>query len=143
MAEHREEPGLRPGARRTRTTGLRVLLVEDEPSAAEALAYLLRADGFVVDWVGTGPEALASLARALPDIVLLDRLIPDADGLDICRDLRRRSSVPIIMITALDSREDVVQAREAGADAYVAKPYQTVELWSLIHALAGRDRPAA
>ena len=114
---------------------MRILLVEDEDSIAEPLADGLRREGFVVDRAATGEEALAA---APADIVLLDLRLPDIDGLDVCRRLRERSGVPIIIVTARGEESDRVVGLELGADDYVVKPFGLRELIARIRAVTRR-----
>lgn len=117
---------------------IRVLVVEDEQSVVEALAYLLRLEGLIVEWATTGPLALRLFDAFHPDLVLLDLMLPGLDGLEVCCQLRRRSDVPIVMVTARDTPPDRRAGLQAGADAYVTKPYSVPQLRGIIHALMGR-----
>jgi DNA-binding response OmpR family regulator len=114
---------------------VKLLLVEDEDAIAEPLAEGLRREGFVVERVATGQEALAA---AEPDFVLLDLGLPDTDGFSVCRELRSRSSVPIIMVTAKGEEVDRVVGLEVGADDYVVKPFGIRELVARIRAVSRR-----
>jgi len=116
----------------------RVLIVEDEESLADPLAYLLRKEGFETTVVTDGPSALAEFDRARPDIVLLDLMLPGMSGTDVCKQLRLRSSIPVIMVTARDSEIDKVVGLELGADDYVTKPYSARELIARIRAVLRR-----
>ena len=116
----------------------RVLIVEDEESLAEPLAYLLNKEGFDVTVMADGPSALAEFDRAGADIVLLDLMLPGMSGTDVCKQLRARSSVPVIMVTARDSEIDKVVGLELGADDYVTKPYSARELIARIRAVLRR-----
>jgi len=116
----------------------RVLIVEDEESLADPLAYLLRKEGFETTVVTDGPSALAEFDRARPDIVLLDLMLPGMSGTDVCKQLRLRSTVPVIMVTARDSEIDKVVGLELGADDYVTKPYSARELIARIRAVLRR-----
>jgi len=116
----------------------RVLIVEDEESLADPLAYLLRKEGFEVTAVADGPSALAEFDRAGADIVLLDLMLPGMSGTDVCKQLRTRSGVPVIMVTARDSEIDKVLGLELGADDYVTKPYSARELIARIRAVLRR-----
>ncbi|WP_306363076.1 response regulator transcription factor [Nocardia sp. CC227C] len=116
----------------------RVLIVEDEESLADPLAFLLRKEGFEVAVVGDGPSALAEYDRAGADIVLLDLMLPGMSGTDVCKQLRIRGSVPVIMVTARDSEIDKVVGLELGADDYVTKPYSSRELIARIRAVLRR-----
>nr|WP_212754254.1 response regulator transcription factor [Nakamurella aerolata] len=114
------------------------MIVEDEPSLAEPLAFLLRKEGFTTTMVETGPEALAEFDRSGADIVLLDLMLPGMSGTEVCKQLRARSSVPVIMVTARDSEIDKVVGLELGADDYVTKPYSARELIARIRAVLRR-----
>jgi len=120
----------------------RVLIVEDEESLADPLAYLLNKEGFETTVVTDGPSALAEFDRARPDIVLLDLMLPGMSGTDVCKQLRQRSSVPVIMVTARDSEIDKVVGLELGADDYVTKPYSARELIARIRAVLRRGAEA-
>lgn len=117
---------------------IQVLIVEDEESLADPLAYLLRKEGFEVTVVADGPSALAEFDRAGADIVLLDLMLPGMSGTEVCKHLRARSSVPVIMVTARDSEIDKVVGLELGADDYVTKPYSARELIARIRAVLRR-----
>jgi two-component system response regulator RegX3 len=116
----------------------RVLVVEDEESFSDALSYMLRKEGFEPVVAGTGPEALAEFDRGGADIVLLDLMLPGLPGTEVCRQLRSRSNVPIIMLTAKDAEVDKVVGLELGADDYVTKPYSARELVARIRAVLRR-----
>ncbi|MBM4486079.1 response regulator [Rhodococcus hoagii] len=122
-----------------------VLIVEDEESLADPLAFLLRKEGFETTVVGDGPSALAEFERSGADIVLLDVMLPGMSGTDVCKQLRAKSSVPVIMVTARDSEIDKVVGLELGADDYVTKPYSARELIARIRAVLrrGADNEAA
>ncbi|MCQ4121965.1 response regulator transcription factor [Rhodococcus tibetensis] len=115
-----------------------VLIVEDEESLADPLAFLLRKEGFETTIVGDGPSALAEFDRSGADIVLLDLMLPGMSGTDVCKQLRSRSGVPVIMVTARDSEIDKVVGLELGADDYVTKPYSARELIARIRAVLRR-----
>jgi two-component system response regulator RegX3 len=116
----------------------RVLVVEDEESFSDALSYMLRREGYEVDVAATGPEALTSFERSGADLVLLDLMLPGLSGTEVCRELRTRSHVPIIMVTARDSEVDKVVGLELGADDYVTKPFSSRELVARIRAVLRR-----
>ena len=116
----------------------RVLVVEDEESFSDALSYMLRREGFDAVVASTGPEALAEFDRGGADIVLLDLMLPGLPGTEVCRALRARSAVPIIMLTAKDGEIDKVVGLELGADDYVTKPYSARELVARIRAVLRR-----
>jgi two-component system response regulator RegX3 len=115
-----------------------VLVVEDEPSFAEALTVGLRREGFRVTVAGDGVAALERFGEIEPDIVLLDVMLPRLSGVDVCREIRGRSPVPIIMVTAKTSEIDAVVGLEVGADDYVTKPYRLRELVARIRAVMRR-----
>jgi two-component system response regulator RegX3 len=121
----------------------RVLVVEDEESFSDALSYMLRREGYDAVVAGTGPDALAEFDRAGADIVLLDLMLPGLPGTEVCRALRSRSNVPIIMLTAKDTEIDKVVGLELGADDYVTKPYSARELVARIRAVLRRRGDAA
>jgi two-component system response regulator RegX3 len=116
----------------------RVLIVEDEESFADPLAFLLRKEGFTAAVAGTGPDALEEFDRNGADIVLLDLMLPGMSGTDVCKALRQRAGVPIIMVTARDSEIDKVVGLELGADDYVTKPYSARELIARVRAVLRR-----
>jgi two-component system response regulator RegX3 len=118
-----------------------ILLVEDETSITEPLAEALRSEGFDTEVAGTVAQAL-KLARRDPDLVLLDVMLPDGSGLDVCRELRSRSRVPIIMLTARGEESDRIVGLELGADDYVVKPFSAREVVARIRAVLRRaDAP--
>jgi two-component system response regulator RegX3 len=117
-----------------------VLVVEDEVSFVDALTVGLRREGFRVQVAYDGAEALEVFDAVQPDLVLLDVMLPKISGVDVCRELRRRSSVPIIMVTAKGSEIDTVVGLEVGADDYVTKPYRLRELVARMRAVL-RRRP--
>ncbi|MFG2075521.1 two-component system, OmpR family, response regulator RegX3 [Nonomuraea maritima] len=117
----------------------RVLVVEDEESFSDALSYMLRKEGFEVSVAGTGPEALEMFDRNGADLVLLDLMLPGLPGTEVCRSLRQRSKVPVIMLTAKDSEIDKVVGLELGADDYVTKPFSSRELVARIRAVLRRQ----
>ncbi len=118
-----------------------ILIVEDETSITEPLAEALRSEGFEAQVAGTVAEAL-ELARRDPDLVLLDLMLPDGSGFDVCRELRKRSQVPIIMLTARGEEADRVVGLELGADDYVVKPFSAREVVARIRAVLRRaDAP--
>jgi len=121
----------------------RVLVVEDEESFSDALSYMLGREGYDAVVASTGPDALAEFDRAGADIVLLDLMLPGLPGTEVCRALRSRSNVPIIMLTAKDTEIDKVVGLELGADDYVTKPYSARELVARIRAVLRRRGDAA
>ncbi len=116
----------------------RIMLVEDEASLSEPLAFLLQREGYEVDVVEDGPAAVASFDKDGADLILLDLMLPGLPGTEVCREIRTRSAVPIIMLTAKDSEVDIVVGLELGADDYVTKPYSTRELLARIRAVLRR-----
>ncbi|ART22154.1 DNA-binding response regulator [Corynebacterium striatum] len=117
-----------------------ILIVEDEESLADPLAFLLRKEGFDVIFAPDGPTALEQFANNTVDIVLLDLMLPGMSGTDVCKQLRSTSSVPVIMVTARDSEIDKVVGLELGADDYVTKPYSSRELIARIRAVLRRGQ---
>jgi len=116
----------------------RILIVEDEPSLSDPLAFLLQREGYETEIAGDGRAALTAFDRAGADLVLLDLMLPGLPGTEVCRELRTRSSVPVIMLTAKDSEVDIVVGLELGADDYVTKPYSSRELLARIRAVLRR-----
>jgi two-component system response regulator RegX3 len=116
----------------------RVLVVEDEESFSDALSYMLRREGYEVAVAANGPDALAMFDRSGADLVLLDLMLPGLSGTEVCRGLRQRSNVPIIIVTARDSEVDKVVGLELGADDYVTKPFSSRELVARIRAVLRR-----
>jgi two-component system response regulator RegX3 len=116
----------------------RILLVEDEKSLSEPLSYLLRREGYEVQVVDNGLAAVSAVEAAPPDLMLLDLMLPGLPGTEVCREVRQRSSLPIIMLTAKDSEVDIVVGLELGADDYVTKPYSSRELLARIKAVLRR-----
>ncbi|MCR9114117.1 MAG: phosphate regulon transcriptional regulator PhoB [Rhodobacteraceae bacterium] len=122
-----------------------VLLVEDEPAQREVLAYNLEADGFRVTSAGDGEEALMLVDEAAPDLILLDWMLPNVSGIEVCRQLKTRAEtrgVPIIMLSARSEEVDRVRGLETGADDYVVKPYSVIELMARVRAQLRRTRPS-
>ncbi|TEX50291.1 MAG: DNA-binding response regulator, partial [Actinomycetales bacterium mxb001] len=116
----------------------RVLVVEDEESFSDALSFMLRREGYEVGIATDGAEALAEFDRHGADLVLLDLMLPGISGTEVCRTLRQRSTVPIIMVTAKDGEVDKVVGLELGADDYVTKPFSSRELVARIRAVLRR-----
>jgi two-component system response regulator RegX3 len=117
----------------------RILVVEDEASLSDALSYLLGREGFLVSIAESGPAALEDFDRHGADLILLDLMLPGMSGTEVCREIRTRSQVPIIMLTAKDSEVDKVVGLELGADDYVTKPYSSRELVARIRAVLRRQ----
>ncbi len=118
----------------------RILIVDDEPAVTDLLAYNFRKAGYEVLLAGDGREALKLAGEAAPDLILLDLMIPEVDGLDVCRELRKTSQVPIIMITARGEEIDRVVGLELGADDYVCKPFSVRELMARVKAVLRRGQ---
>ena len=115
-----------------------ILIVEDEESLSEPLAFILEREGYRVTVADDGPSALAAFDKTGADLVLLDLMLPGIPGTEVCRVLRSKSQVPIVMLTAKDSEVDIVVGLELGADDYVTKPYSTRELLARIRAVLRR-----
>jgi two-component system response regulator RegX3 len=119
----------------------RILIIEDEISFSEALSFLLEKEGFQTEVAETGKAGIAAFNKSTFDLVLLDLMIPEISGIDVCRTIRTTSQVPIIMLTAKDSEVDKVVGLELGADDYVTKPYSARELVARIKAVLRRGIP--
>ncbi|QPM89730.1 phosphate regulon transcriptional regulator PhoB [Pseudooceanicola algae] len=123
-----------------------VLVVEDEPAQREVLAYNLEAEGFRVSRAENGEEAMLLVEEVAPDIIVLDWMLPNLSGIEVCRQLKMRSetrTVPIIMLSARSEEVDRVRGLETGADDYVVKPYSVIELMARVRAQLRRTRPAS
>ena len=120
----------------------RILVVEDEDSFSEALSFMLRKEGYDVVVAMDGPAALVEFDRSGADLVLLDLMLPGIPGTEVCRQLRTKSQVPIIMLTAKDSEVDKVVGLELGADDYVTKPFSSRELLARLRAVLRRHGDA-
>ena len=121
--------------------GTLIYVIEDEPSIAEVVSLYLRRAGFIVSVAQDGKGALEMLSAELPDLIILDLMLPNVDGLEITRWLRDRSDVPIIMLTARREEADRIAGLEMGADDYVVKPFSPQELVSRVRAVLRRTRP--
>ena len=119
----------------------KILVIEDEPTVREMLVLNLRAEGFEVLETGDGVEGLNLAREQLPDLLLLDLMLPSLDGISVCRMLRRSSKVPIIMLTARGAELDRIMGLESGADDYVVKPFSLGELLARVRALLRRTDP--
>ena len=117
-----------------------VLVVEDDPTVAEVVVRYLEREGYTVRAASDGLEALELAASRPPDLVVLDVMLPGIDGLEVCRRLRERAPIPVIMLTARGEEEDRVMGLELGADDYVAKPFSPRELMARVHAVLRRAR---
>jgi len=122
--------------------GTRILSVEDDERIRTAVRLALEDEGWTVDEAEDGEQALARFAQSPSDVVLIDIMLPDIDGFEVCRAIRRTSDVPIVMVTARDDTHDVVAGLEAGADDYLTKPFAPKELSARIRALLRRVRTA-
>ncbi|MEO0400984.1 MAG: phosphate regulon transcriptional regulator PhoB [Pseudomonadota bacterium] len=123
----------------------RVLVVEDEPAQREVLAYNLEAEGFAVSRAQNGEEALLLVDEDLPDIIVLDWMMPNLSGIEVCRRLKIKPetrSIPVIMLSARSEEVDKVRGLETGADDYVVKPYSVIELMARVRSQLRRVRPA-
>jgi len=117
-----------------------ILVVEDEPALRDTLAYNLKKDGFTVEAVGDGRSALESARRLKPDLIVLDLMLPEIDGFEVCRILRKEMITPILMLTARDDEIDRVVGLEVGADDYLTKPFSMRELMARVKAQMRRSR---
>jgi two-component system response regulator RegX3 len=124
------------------TNGHRILIVEDEESLADSIRYNLEREGFSVDVAADGRRALERFRESPANLVILDLMLPEVSGLDVCRTIRTESLVPIIMVTAKDAEADRVSGLELGADDYVTKPFSMRELISRVRANLRRVRMA-
>ena len=121
----------------------RILIVEDEESVLDPLELLLSKEGFTIETARDGREALEKFAKTNPDLILLDLMLPEVSGTEVCRQIRAKSQVPIIMLTAKDTEVDKVVGLELGADDYVVKPYSKAELVARIKAVLRRNNADA
>jgi len=117
-----------------------ILIVEDEPALRDTLSYNLKKDGFAVEAVGDGRAALESARRLKPDLIVLDLMLPEIDGFEVCRILRKEMITPILMLTARDDEIDRVVGLEVGADDYLTKPFSMRELMARVKAQLRRSR---
>ena len=117
-----------------------ILVVEDEPALRDTLSYNLKKDGFTVETVGDGRAALDSARTLKPDLIVLDLMLPEIDGFEVCRILRREMNTPILMLTARDDEIDRVVGLEVGADDYLTKPFSMRELMARVKAQLRRSR---
>ncbi|MFG2465804.1 response regulator transcription factor [Streptomyces canus] len=120
----------------------RVLVVDDDPTVAEVVAGYLDRAGYLVDRAADGPDALARAAANRPDLVVLDLMLPGMDGLEVCRRMRGRGPVPVIMLTARGDEDDRILGLEVGADDYVTKPFSPRELVLRVESVLRRSRPS-
>ncbi|MFI1438988.1 response regulator transcription factor [Streptomyces fructofermentans] len=142
-----QQPYASPGGagplRRGPDGGTHVLVVDDDPTVAEVVAGYLTRAGYTVDRAEDGPSALARAAAHRPDLVVLDLMLPGMDGLEVCRRIRGRGPVPVIMLTARGDEDDRILGLEVGADDYVTKPFSPRELVLRVESVLRRTRPAA
>ncbi len=124
-------------------SGARVLVVDDEPQILRAVQIHLRAAGYAVDTAATAQEALMKAATRPPEAIILDLLLPDGRGTDICRELRQWSAAPILMLSAVGEEKEKIEALDAGADDYVTKPFSGDELLARLRAALRRATPSA
>jgi two-component system KDP operon response regulator KdpE len=124
------------------TTAPRILVVDDEPHIVRGLKIILRTAGYAVEAAETKAEALASLASRPPDALVLDLVLPDGQGVDVCREVRRWSGLPIVVLSAVGDEREKVRALDAGADDYVTKPFGTDELLARVRAVLRRSADA-
>lgn len=117
-----------------------ILVVEDEPALRDTLSYNLKKDGFTVEAVGDGRAALDSARKLRPDLIVLDLMLPEIDGFEVCRILRKEMTTPILMLTARDDEIDRVVGLEVGADDYLTKPFSMRELMARVKAQLRRSR---
>jgi DNA-binding response OmpR family regulator len=120
----------------------RVLVVDDEATLVDTIRYNLRREGYEVQVAGEGNEAIRLARATSPDLVVLDLMLPGLDGLEVCRQLRRESTVPILMLTAKDDEVDKIVGLEVGADDYMTKPFSMRELLARVRAMLRRSRMA-
>ncbi|MFQ5860218.1 MAG: response regulator transcription factor [Dehalococcoidia bacterium] len=123
-------------------SGEHILVVDDEPRYLRLIRFNLEAGGYRVAGAATGEEALATLARQVPDLVILDIMLPGQDGFEICERIREVSTIPIVMLTARGAEEDKVKGLHLGADDYVVKPFSAQELLARVEAVLRRARMA-
>jgi two-component system, OmpR family, response regulator MtrA len=121
--------------------GTRILAVEDDERIRSAVKLALEDEGWIVDEAESGEDAIEMFQHSSPDVVLIDIMLPGIDGFELCRTIRRTSSVPVVMVTARNDTHDVVAGLEAGADDYLTKPFAPKELSARIRALLRRIRP--
>lgn len=122
---------------------MKILVVDDEASILETLQLGLELQGYEVTTAASGRQGLQAFLAEPPDLVILDRMMPDGDGLELCRQIRQRSAVPILMLTALSDVDERVSGLDSGADDYLTKPFKVKELLARIRALSRRHQPPA
>ncbi|MDQ0809210.1 two-component system response regulator ResD [Streptomyces sp. B3I7] len=139
MRQPNESPA--PEAAPPDATGARILVVDDDPTVSEVVSGYLDRAGYVVDRAEDGPAALVRAAAHRPDLVVLDLMLPGMDGLEVCRRLRERGPVPVVMLTARGDEDDRILGLEVGADDYVTKPFSPRELVLRVQSVLRRTRP--
>lgn len=122
---------------------MKILVVDDEASILETLQLGLELQGYEINTAASGRQGLQAFLAEPPDLVILDRMMPDGDGLELCRQIRQRSAVPILMLTALSDVDERVTGLDSGADDYLTKPFKVKELLARIRALSRRHQPPA
>ncbi|HEX3697985.1 MAG TPA: response regulator transcription factor [Polyangia bacterium] len=120
----------------------RILIVDDEAALRDSLSYAFAKEGFDVATAADAAAGIESVRKCRADVIVLDLILPDRDGMDVCRDIRRESEIPIIMLSARDQITDRLQGFEVGADDYVTKPFNTRELVARVHSVLDRERKA-
>ena len=118
---------------------MRILVVDDEPQILRGMKFILRSAGYTVDTAATKAQALAALAAKPPDALVLDLVLPDGDGIEICREVRQFSRLPVLMLSAVGDEREKVRALDAGADDYITKPFGTDELLARVRAVLRRS----
>ncbi|GAA1201331.1 two-component system response regulator MtrA [Brevibacterium paucivorans] len=121
----------------------RILVVDDDTALAEMIGIVLKSEGFEPHFCATGDGALEAFRSVRPDLILLDLMLPGKDGLEVCREIREESGVPIVMLTAKSDTVDVVKGLESGADDYVPKPFKPKELVARVRARLRMSEPSA
>ncbi|MFS4097509.1 response regulator transcription factor [Streptomyces sp. AF1A] len=137
------QPQYEPHGAEAAGRAARVLVVDDDPTVAEVVVGYLDRAGYLVDWADDGPTALSRAVAHWPDLVVLDLMLPGMDGLEVCRRMRDRAPVPVIMLTARGDEDDRIMGLEVGADDYVTKPFSPRELVLRVESVLRRSRPAA
>ncbi len=132
---------MRDGSPVSRSQNHSILVVEDEPSIASFISMYAKREGYSVDVVATGSDALAKASAETPSLIVLDLMLPDMDGIEVCRRIRQRSDVPVLMLTARDEDVDKIIGLEVGADDYLTKPFNPRELVARVKSILRRATP--